>query len=167
MATFQIPQFIDEQPKIVGFLTLPQFLYIAGAAGISFAAFYVFTFFLWLLITLFAAIAAIGLAFVKINSQPLPAVLRSAFAYYWKPRVYTWSRTLPETAIPGTDELKRIEALRTRIGIEERLKSLALQITTGKIFSRLEEKRDGEKQYQVVTYLTGEKKVAKRVDYRE
>ena len=29
MATFQVPQFIDEQPKVVGFLTLPQFLYLA------------------------------------------------------------------------------------------------------------------------------------------
>jgi hypothetical protein len=167
MATFQVPQFIEEQPKVVGFLTLPQFLYLAAAAGISLASFYVFTFLLWLLITLLVMAAAIGLAFVKVNGQALPAILRSALAYYWKPRVYTWSRTLPETALPGATELQRIEALRRKMGIEEKLKSLALQITTGKIFSRPQGTREGEKQYQVVTYLTGEKKVAKRVDYKE
>ncbi|MFH0806646.1 MAG: PrgI family protein [Candidatus Brennerbacteria bacterium] len=166
MATFQIPQFIDEQPKVVGFLTLPQFLYLAAAVGISFASFYVFTFFLWLLITLLVAAIAIGLAFIKINAQPLPAVLRSALAYYWKPRVYTWSRMLPETTLPGVAELQKIEALRRKMGIEETLRSLALQITTGKIFSRLPEMKKQEKQYEVVTYLTGEKKVAKRVDYK-
>lgn len=166
MATFQIPQFIEEQPKVVSFLTLPQFLYLAAAAGVSFAAFYLFTFLLWLFVTFIVAAAAIALAFVKVNGQSLPAVLRSALAYYWKPRVYTWSRSLPETAFPGVTDLERIEALRRRMGIEEKLKSLALQITTGKIFSRTEPTKKAD-EYQVVTYLTGEKKVAKRVDYKE
>ncbi len=167
MATFQVPQFIDEQPKVVGFLTLPQFLYLAAAAGISFASFYVFTFILWLFITLVVATVAIALAFVKVNGQSFPAVLRSALTYYWKPRIYTWSRTLPESKIPGVAELEKIEAIRQRMGIEEKLKSLALQITTGKIFSRPAEKVSKSQEYQVVTYLTGEKKVAKRVDYKE
>lgn len=165
MATFQVPQFIEEQPKIVGFLTLPQFLYLAGAAAVSFAAFYIFTFVLWVLVSLVAAILGIGLAFVKINGQPLPAILISAFAYYWKPRIYTWSRTLPETSLDASS-VEKIEALRRKMGIEEKLKSLALQITTGKIFSRSPEENRKEG-YRVVTYLTGEKKVAKRIDYKE
>jgi hypothetical protein len=94
-------------------------------------------------------------------------VARAAAAYYWKPRTYTWSRALPETKTPGLADLEKIEAIRHKMGIEEKLKSLALQITTGKIFSsRPTEEKKGTG-YQVVTYLTGEKKVAKRVDYKE
>ncbi|MDP3974950.1 MAG: hypothetical protein Q8P88_01525 [Candidatus Jorgensenbacteria bacterium] len=166
MATFQVPQFIEEQPKVVGFLTLPQFLYLAAAVGVSFASFYVFTFALWLFITLIAATVGIALAFVKINAQALPVVLRSALLYYWKPRIYTWSRELPESSLEGVSDLEKIQALRKRMGIEEKLKSIALQITTGKIFSRPPGKAGAEKQYQIVTYVTGEKKVAKRVDYK-
>lgn len=166
MATFQVPQFIEEQPKVVGFLTLPQFLYLAAAAGVSFAAFYVLTFFLWIFVTLVVGALAIALAFVKVNGQALPAVLRAALAYYWKPRVYTWSRAIPESTI-GTASIDKIEALRTRMGVEATLKSIALQVMTGKIFSRPQEKEGSGKKYQVVTYLTGEKKVAKRVDYTE
>lgn len=167
MATFQVPQFIEEQPKVVGFLTLPQFLYLAAAVGVSFASFYVFTFTLWIFITLIAATVSIALAFVKINAQPLPVVLRSALLYWWKPRIYTWSRKLPESSLTGVSDLEKIETLRRRIGIEEKLKFIALQITTGKIFSRPPGEGSAEKQYQVVTYLTGEKKVAKRIDYKE
>jgi hypothetical protein len=53
------------------------------------------------------------------------------------------------------------------MGIEEKLKSIALQITTGKFFTQLGTPRNSNTEYQVVTYLTGEKKVAKRVDYSE
>lgn len=166
MATFQVPQFIEEQPKVVGFLTLPQFLYIAVGAGLSYAAFHLFTFTLWIFVSIFLMSAAFSLAFVKVNGQSLPAVLRAAFAYYWKPRIYTWSRTLPEATL-DTSKLERIEALRRRMGIEETLKSLALRITTGKIFLKPPEADSRREGYQVVTYLTGEKKVAKRVDYTE
>ena len=167
MATFQIPQFIEEQPKVIGFLTLPQFLYLAAAAGISFAAFYVFTFFLWLLVTLVAATAAIALAFVKVNGQSFPTVLRAALAYYWKPHIYTWSRAPSESKLPGAGDIEKIDALRRKIGIEEKLRSLALQITTGKIFSTSAESGRRKEKYQTVTYLTGEKRVVKRIDYKE
>lgn len=166
MATFQVPQFIEEQPKVVGFLTLPQFLYLAAAAGVSFAAFYIFSFVLWIFTTLVAASIAVALAFVKMNGQNLPTVLRAALAYYWKPRVYTWSRAAAETSL-DTSRLEKLEALRRRMSIEETLKSLALQITTGKIFSRMSESLKNGDRYQTVTYLTGEKHTARKVDYKQ
>ncbi|MBI2278764.1 MAG: PrgI family protein [Candidatus Brennerbacteria bacterium] len=164
MATFQIPQFIEQQPKVVGFLTLPQFLYLATAGGISFAAFYVFTFLLWLFVSVVVVAAGIALAFIKVNGQPLPAVLRAALSYYWKPRTYVWSRALQEETL-DLSQIEKIEALRRRMGIEEKLKNLALQVTTGKIFSRRGNATNPRARYQTVTYLTGEKKVARRVDY--
>lgn len=166
MATFQVPQFIEEQPRVVGFLTLPQFLYLAAAAGISLGAFYLFTFMLWIFVTLVVATIGIALAFVKVNGQAMPAVLRSAFSFYWKPRIYTWSR-LPTAGAIGKLDADALVELRSKMSIEEKLRSLAFQITTGKIFSRAADQHENAERFQTVTYLTGEKRVARRIDYTE
>lgn len=164
MATFQVPQFIDQKPKIIGPLTLGQFFYLAGAGGISFAAFYVFNFTLWLMVTIIVGGVAITLAFIKINGRPLISVLQSAFAYFWQPRVYTWQRKTSQKTI-DLSELEKIEEIRKHMSIQEKLKSIVLGIATRKIFSGLRPQEEKEEKYQVVTYLTGERKVAKKVDY--
>lgn len=166
MSTFQVPQFIEQKPKIVGFLTLPQFLYLAGAAGISFTAFYIFNFFLWLMVTVVAGVIAIAFAFVKVNGQDFLKVAAAASKFFLKPRTFTWQRAAAQASL-DTESIEKLEALRRTMGLQEQLKSITLAITTGKFlsaFTRLP-KEEGER-YQTVTYLTGEKKVAKRVDYK-
>lgn len=160
---FQVPQFIEEKPKIVGFLTLPQFLYLAGAALISFIGFRVLGFFLWILTTLIVGTAAVLLAFVKINGQAFPKLLTSLFGYFWRPRTYTWQRKLPETTI-DLEKIEAIENARKRMNIQERLRSIALSVTTGKFFLKQQEPEQKER-YETVVRLTGEREQAKHVDY--
>ncbi|MFA6365022.1 MAG: hypothetical protein WCW78_01340 [Candidatus Paceibacterota bacterium] len=166
MATFQIPQFIEERSKIVGFLTLPQFLYVAVAAIGSFISFYVFTFFLWLLVSLVLGGGAIALAFVKVNGQELPAILASGFSFLWKPHRYTWQRAMAQTTLDIAD-VEKIETLRKSMSFQDKLKSLATSVMTGKILSSHESGAGGEEKFEVVSFLTGEKKMAHRVDYSE
>ena len=68
---FQVPQFIDIEDKIFGPLTIKQFIYIAGGAGLSFILFR----FLPLILTIPLALIVIGmsiaLAFYQINNKPL------------------------------------------------------------------------------------------------
>lgn len=161
MAEFQVPQFIEEKPKIVGPLTISQFLYVAAAGGISILGFYTLSFTLWLFLSIIVVGAAIALAFVKINGEELPSVLISAFSYIWKPRRYTWQRAMEQTTLDTTD-LEKIKTIRENISIQDKIKSIALSITTGEI---LRSKKTSEPTYQTVTYLTGERKVAKHVDY--
>lgn len=160
---FQTPQFIEQKAKIIGPLTLPQFLYVAAAVGLSFIAFYVFNFFLWFMISVILVGIALSLAFVKVNGQEMPKVILAAINYLWHPRTYTWQRITKETALE-ISEAEKIQAVRRSMSIQEKLKSVALNITTGKIFSGAQPKKTGER-YQTVTYVTGERKAAKRVDY--
>ncbi len=160
---FQVPQFIEEKPKIIGFLTLAQFLYLAAAALISFTGFRIFSFFLWLLLTLIVGTAAVLLAFVKINGQGFPKLLTSAFNYFWKPRTYTWQRKSPETTI-DLEKIEAIENARKNMHIQEKLKSIALSVTTGKFFLK-QPQADARERYETVVRLTGEREQAKRVDY--
>ncbi|MFH0712821.1 MAG: PrgI family protein [Candidatus Jorgensenbacteria bacterium] len=163
MATFQVPQFIEQKPKIIGPLTLEQFLYVGGASLLSFIFFYIFNFFLSLLLSILVIGAAVALAFVKVNGQKMPDVLKSAISYVWRPRTYTWQRAVMQTTL-DTSELEKLEETRGKMSIEQKLKSIALNVTTGKIFSPKKWREEGER-YQVVTRLTGEKEEAKRVDY--
>lgn len=164
MATFQVPQFIEEKPKIVSFLTLQQFLLIGGAVVLSIILYYIFSTFLWIILSMIVVSAAISLAFVKINGQDLPKVAQAAFRYFWNPRIYVWERAMEETSI-DTSSIEKISSLRRSMGIQEKLKNIAESITTGKVF-KTEQPREGKGgKYEVVTYLTVEKRAAKRIDY--
>ena len=160
MATFQVPQFIDEKPKIVGPLTLQQFLYIAGGAGIAILAFNIFNFFIFLFIAIIVFVAAFALAFIKVNGQNLPGIALAGFRYFWTPRVYTWKRADKDIDV---SDIERIQAVRNSMSIQEKIKSMTMGIATGNIFKGKRE--PSSERYQVVRRITGEKIVAKRIDY--
>jgi|GEM_PF-533671 hypothetical protein len=167
---FIVPQFIDEKPKIVGFLTLQQFFILAAGGIVCYIAWSVFTVFVAILVTAVVGSIAVAAALGKVSGQSVFSLLLAALKHAWNPRTYTWQRKFAETTL-DTSGVEKIEAMRKTIGIEGKLKSLALAVTTGKIFSGLSQPSAGrtadEKQrFQVVSYLTGEKKVAKRIDYK-
>ena len=90
---YQVPQFIEIEDKIIGPLTLKQFLYLAGPMAISFILLFTVKFGVWLLITLILGVAGMGMAFVKINGRPLLNFLTSAFWYYFNPKIFIWKKT--------------------------------------------------------------------------
>lgn len=167
MATFQVPQFIDEKPKIFGPLSVSQFLYLVLGAAISYACYRIFTLYLWLFITVVLAAICGSLAFLKINGFPLPSIILHALRHWIQPHAYTWQRTLPHTAI-STSSLERIERMRTIMQFQENLKSFVLRATTATTSSLKtpDAQKTPEERYQMVKFITGEKKLAKRVDYK-
>ncbi len=162
MASFQVPQFIEEKPKIIGFLTLAQFFYVAIPALISFIAFKTLSFFIWLPLTGIVGGLGVTLAFARINGQSMPLIARAALKHLLTPHAYTWQRPAPTTAFDVPD-IDAITSLRNSMSVQDKLKSLALQITTGKLFKPHTEPQ-GER-YQVVRSLSGDRTVAKRIDY--
>jgi len=163
---FQVPQFIEEQAKIVSFLTIQQFIIIVIGGAFCAVTFYIFNAFVAILLTLIIGGITGVLTVGKVNGQSLFKTIGAATAYFWKPRTYTWQRKFAETTL-DTSGIEKIEAMRTRMSIQEKLKSIALSVTTGRIFSGLMQPGPSKKErFQVVTYLTGEKKVARRIDYR-
>ncbi|MCL4404223.1 PrgI family protein [Patescibacteria group bacterium] len=161
---FQVPQFIDQKPKIVGFLTLQQFFYVGGAALLGYISFQIFNLFFAVVATVILGLIGVAFAFVKINGQDFPSIVASAFSYFWQPRTYTWQRVNPTTTIE-LDKFNKIDSLRHKMGLEERLKNVALSVTTGRIFAPKTPAGGETRGYETVVYLTGERKQAKRVDY--
>jgi len=168
MASFQVPQFIEEKPKIISFFTLQQFLMLGGAAITSIILYYIFSMFLWVILSSLIIGSTIALAFVKVNGQDLPRVVQSAFRFYWNPRRYVWQRAMEETSL-DTGSLEKISSMRRAMSIQEKLKMITDSITTGRLFKPEDalpaEAKLPKGKYEVVTYLTGEKRAAKRVDF--
>jgi len=104
------------------------------------------------------------MAFVKVNGLPFPKILEAAFLYFWQPRLYTWQRPAKESVI-DLSNLEKVEEMRQNMTLQEKLKSIALKVTTGKFLPRPAGEVGKKERYQVVTFLSGEKKIAKRVDY--
>lgn len=98
---FQVPQFIDIEDKIFGPLTIKQFIYIAGGAGLCFILFR----FLPLILVIPLGVIVLGmsfaLAFYQINNKPLIYIIQSAFGYYVSSKLYLWKKKdkSPEKAV--------------------------------------------------------------------
>ncbi len=165
MATFQVPQFIDQKPKIVGPLTLKQFAFIAVATLLSFFAYYTFDFLLWIIVSVVMESFALLLAFGKINGQDSTAVLKAVFSFLVQPRMFIWERNF---SVKAAEEKSRADVARRSMSVQEKLKSISLNITTGKTLPpkafRDEQKKKG---FQEAVFQTGEKRLVKKMDYRE
>lgn len=165
MATFQVPQFIDQKPKIIGPLTLKQFAFIAVATLLSFFAYYLFDLLLWIIISLFVESIALLLALGKINGQDSTTVLKAAIMFLTQPRLFIWERNFSEKAV---EKKSRADKARQSIGAQEKLKSISLNVTTGKTLSpkafRDEQKKKG---FEEAIFSTGEKRLVKKIDYKE
>lgn len=90
---FQVPQFIEVEDRIFGPLTLKQFIYLLGAAGIVFIAYTFLKSLLWTALVSLPFIAlALALAFYKVNNRPFINVVESAFNYYIGNKLYIWKK---------------------------------------------------------------------------
>ncbi len=89
---FQVPQFIEIEDKIVGPLTLKQFLYLAGSVGMSIIAYRFLP--LIVAIIVIACVGSLGmaLAFFKYNNKPFIDLLESGVQYYLGEKLYIWKK---------------------------------------------------------------------------
>ena len=131
---YQVPQFIDIEDRIIGPLTLKQFIYLAFAAAVLFVFWFLLKFYIWIIIALPITVLAFAFAFVKINDRPFIYFFIAAVFYFMKPKLYIFG------AMPATPQLKAFPEKPAEIidqKTEEKitrskLKELALSLDTRK-----------------------------------
>jgi hypothetical protein len=90
---FQVPQFIEVEDKIFGPLTLKQFIYLAGGAGLSFVVYLLLGNLILSAIPIIIILGISGaLAFFKVNTKPLINVVEAAFKYWFGGKLYIWKK---------------------------------------------------------------------------
>lgn len=169
---FQVPQFIETEDKIVGPLSIRQFVYIVAAAGVSTMLYFSVPAWLWL--TLSVPILGIGgaLAFAKINGRPFAKFLFATLSFYWKPQTYVWQPEQPhlpktptavmESSAPGAFAGFSLEKLFAGMS----LKKTWNRVQTGSAPEPEARPKPSNERYEIFQKITGEQNAAKRVDYR-
>ena len=170
---FQVPQFIETEDKIVGPLSLKQFLYVATAGGLSlFLYFIIASIGIWIACSLFLVGIALALGFVKYEGQSLPQLILNALFFIWQPKMYVWQPESPhieKTASTMQDffggglDLEKIVA-------GNALKKVWQTVETGQKKAPAETDQfvlpATHMKYQAFRRPTGDRAVVRKVDYR-
>ena len=131
---YQVPQFLEVEDKIVGPLSIKQFLYLAGGIGGAYLSF------AWLPIYLAIFPAAIigglggALAFARVNNRPFIDLLEAGFKFLSTTKLYIWKRTekkeKPEIEISYTPTKRSVQPLPMTHAAGNSLTTLGWQIDT-------------------------------------
>ena len=89
---YQIPQFIEVEDQIFGSLTLKQFVYLVGGAGLDYVLFRFLPLFLAIPLMIPVSVFVGMLAFYKINNRPFIDVTESAVKYFFGTKLYLWKK---------------------------------------------------------------------------
>jgi hypothetical protein len=92
---YQVPQFIEVEDKLIGPLTFKQFVYLAGAAGLSVVFFVYLPIIFSLLLSGLIVALAVALSFYKVNGKSFIDVLEAGFNYYTGARFFLWKHKDP------------------------------------------------------------------------
>ncbi|HRH22055.1 MAG TPA: PrgI family protein [bacterium] len=91
MQQFTVPQFIDVEDKVVGPLSVRQFLTLLGTFGLCFLFYKIFVFTVFVILTVIAVGIGASFAFVKISGVPLHYFLVNFAQSLRHPPIRVWA----------------------------------------------------------------------------
>lgn len=138
MQQFVVPQFIDVEDKIIGPITVRQFIILLIAAGLEFIAWKLTDLSLFLFETVFIAVFTILFAFIKINGRPFHYFLLNFIQTLKRPWLQIWNKEFDPMMLKEEKKRPKKEIFVPRpkplIG-KSRLAELSLIVDTGGIYS--------------------------------
>ncbi|PIU01695.1 hypothetical protein COT68_01845 [bacterium (Candidatus Torokbacteria) CG09_land_8_20_14_0_10_42_11] len=87
-----VPQFIDIEDKVVGPLTVKQFLYFLIAAAIEMVFWFFFDLSLFIVVSIPTIAVAGAFAFYQVNDRPFIFFVLAVLSFYLKPVTRVWRR---------------------------------------------------------------------------
>jgi hypothetical protein len=124
---YQVPQFIDIEDKIIGPLTLKQFIYLAGGVGMCIVFFVYLPLIVAVLLSIAVGALSGALAFYKMNGKSFIEVLEAGFNYYVKGKLFIWRHT------DVTNEKNAAKAAAIAADLSTRAAREAPKLTRGKL----------------------------------
>jgi len=91
MDRYQVPQFIEEDPKISSFFNMGQLIFIViGGVIIFFLHFIVTNGFIFAILAILVGALSLSLAFLKVGGLPFSKVLPGIIKQFWHPKNYIY-----------------------------------------------------------------------------
>ncbi|MBI4215227.1 MAG: PrgI family protein [Parcubacteria group bacterium] len=133
---FTVPQFIDVEDKILGPVTVRQFVILLGAALICFIGYALFTFDLFVVWSLIWIGLCVILAFVRINGMPFHYFLLNMIQTVQRASTRVWNKELSNAQIRALAfkkaEIKKVEEIPVKAPLSfSTLSELSLIADTG------------------------------------
>jgi hypothetical protein len=113
---YQVPQFIEIEDKIIGPMTLKQFVMVLIPTGVIFLLWFLLSFTAWLVIAVPVGALGAAVAFLKIGGEPFYRVAGAALEYAAKPHLYLWKQIPIKAPAPKKSEPAQPSALRKLAG---------------------------------------------------
>ena len=121
---FQTPQFIEIEDKILGPLTLKQFIYLIGGGGLAFTIYSTFPLLIAIPIMLPVIGFSLALAFYQINNKPFIYMLEAGMRFFMGNKLYTWRREAKKVKAQANEGPKEEEFTIPKL-TDSKLKELA------------------------------------------
>jgi hypothetical protein len=135
---FIVPQFIDKEDRIIGPVTVRQFLICLGGAGILFVEYKLLATVYFIIAALFTAAVAGAFGFLKINGQPFHYFFLNFLQTQIRPRLRVWNKSVSLQELKGAQKvlgLAKVEVAKPKPRpTSSRLRDLALTVNTGGVY---------------------------------
>lgn len=102
----QVPQYLDIEDKIIGPLTLKQFIYLLLGAGALFLLFNVLKLSVFIIVAIPISILIFLVTFYKIGNQKFSQFVLSLLKFLGRPNIYTWKKLSPKK--PAEEPMPKI-----------------------------------------------------------
>lgn len=129
---FTVPQFIEQETKIVGPFTFKQFIFVAMAGTACFILYHSVSFTIFLIASLFLGVTSLVLAFLEIGGRSFPVILNSFLKFNLMPKMYIWKKSEMPIKIIKKEIKKeeKEERISLKINKNSQLKKLKTEIET-------------------------------------
>ncbi len=103
--TAKIPQDVTREDRLVGPLTLKQFLYVLGGGGISFILYRLYLLgYLYLIefapLAFIVVVFTLAMAFANINGRPFGTFLINLWTFLWSDKLALWNKDQVKNDLP-------------------------------------------------------------------
>ena len=137
---FQVPQFIEREPKIIGPLSFNQFIIFAILGGICFVLYFSLPRTVFYTVTLLAFGITGTIMFIKKDGFPLYIIIRNSFLFLFLPKLYLWRPKEVTTSILKEESPQKTSRTEQQASQESPLKltrkgqleNIIIKVETGK-----------------------------------
>ena len=138
MQQFVVPQFIDVEDKIIGPITVRQFILLLIGGGIIFVSYKLSDFALFIFEFVIISTITFTFAFIRINGRPIHYLLLNFFQTSRRPKLRIWQKKFLESELKAFTKTKKVELpprIRTKNKVRAtRLAELSLIVDTGGVY---------------------------------
>lgn len=108
---YSIPQFIEIEDKVIGSLTVKQFLYLVAGGVFLLIVWQFVDLELFILFAILTGAIVVPFAFIKVNGRPFQVYLLAMLRFITRPKLLFWAKTKEVSYIHFSDINRRISKM--------------------------------------------------------